>query len=255
MKNFSIIPDASDIKGAMEISTEYGVAFEYNDFTSPDIYNDSEEVNRLIRMYKGLGRDMSRDTMHGAFLGTDIAAIDPFFRNRSQKLLSQSVQIADELGCRGVVFHTGLIGTLRLEYYLDNWLCIAEAFFSKLCEKYPHIEIYLENTFEQEPEIFGRLMERMKTNHNFRLCLDYGHAFLTQTPVSKWCKSFAPYIGHMHLNDNDGCDDLHLVPGQGKIDFLKLKEQLREFDINVQMLLELKGYENARAALEYMKGL
>jgi len=192
--------------------------------------------------------------MHGAFLALDVAAQDSVIRNRSIELYEQSLAIADRLGIKGVVFHTGLLGTLRIKYYLEAWLEATVEFWSEKCRQYPHLTVYMENTFEQEPDIFERLMERMMDVPNFRLCLDYGHAILTPTPIEKWVKVFAPYLGHMHLNDNDLKDDLHLIPGQGRIDFDKWKRLMDENAISTSVLLEINGCENAQAALEYMRG-
>lgn len=253
LEGFSIIPELPDIHAVMELTDKYGVAWEYNDFMQPQVYEDAAELRRRIAAYKALGRCNVKDTMHGAFLGLDIAANDSVIKSRSRELMKGSMDVAAEIGCRGVVFHTGLIGFLRLDYYLDNWLENAEEFYKDLCEKYPETYIYLENSFEQEPDIFVRLMERMKGVNNFKLCFDYGHAALTATSIEKWFEQLHPYIGHMHLNDNDGRDDLHMVPGEGVLDFNRWKQLVEKYDINAQVLLELNGCDRINAALEYMK--
>lgn len=252
--NYSIIPNKNNIEKALEFSEKYGVNFEYNEFTAPETYDNPDEVQKIIEFYKNINRDRSNDTMHGAFLGVDIAAMDPMMRVRSRKLCKQSLEIARSLGIKGVVFHTGLIGTLRVEYYVNNWLDEAVDFFTELCKEFPELFIYMENSFEQEPDVFVRLMERMKDVPNFRLCLDYGHAILTTTDVSEWVKAFAPYLSHMHLNDNDLKDDLHLAVGKGKIDFGEFKylinENIPEYEGSV--LLEMNGYDLAEESIEYL---
>lgn len=250
---YSIIPDYSDIPKTLEISEKYDARFEYNDFCMPFVYENDSEIKKRIEYYVNLNRDRSNDTMHGAFLALDIAARDSVIRNRSIELYEKSLEIADRLGIKGVVFHTGLLGTLRVKYYLNAWLEASVEFWSEKCRQYPNLTIYMENTFEQEPDIFENLMERMMDVPNFKLCLDYGHAILTPTPIEQWCKAFAPYIGHMHLNDNDLRDDLHLVPGQGKIDFDKWKVLMEENHIDTSVLLEIYGCDKALAALEYMR--
>lgn len=253
--NYSIIPNKNNIEGALELSEKYGVNFEYNEFTSPAIYDDMDEIDRIIDFYLKVNRDRSNDTMHGAFLGIDIAAIDPLMRDRSRKLCKQSLEIAKRLGIKGVVFHTGLIGTLRVEYYVNNWLDEATSFFTELCKEFPDQFIYMENSFEQEPDVFVWLMERMKDVSNFRLCLDYGHAILTPTPAREWVEAFAPFLSHIHLNDNDLKDDLHLAVGKGKIDFSEFKFLIEKYikGYNGAVLLEMNGYDMARESIEYLK--
>lgn len=253
--NYMIIPEFSDIQRTLLLTTKYDVCFEYNDFTNPDVYENEQEIERRIQKYKSLGRDMSTDTMHGVFLGIDIAASDPVLQNRCKRLCMQSLDIADRMGVMGVVFHTGLIGQLRLEYYLNHWLEESVDFYSELCGKYPQITIFIENSFEQSPDIFVRLMQRMKDVPNFKICLDYGHAVLTQTPISVWVKELARYVGHVHLNDNDLIDDLHLVPGEGKIDFGEYRRLMNEYKIDVSVLLEVSGNDRIERSILAMKDL
>lgn len=252
---FSIIPDYKDLDNSVAVAENYNAYWEYNDFVYPEVYDDAEEIKKRIDVYTSMDRDRSGDTMHGAFLGLDLAAIDPVLRNRSRELCRQSVSIADRLGIKGVVFHTGLIGGLRLDYYLNNWLEETVIFWTEMCKTYPELTIYIENSFEQEPDIFVRLMDKMKDIHNFKICFDYGHAILTSTPIEKWVESLAPFIGHMHLNDNDLVDDLHMVPGQGKIDFSKWKKLMAQNGIDTSVLIEINGCDRAKMALEYMRKL
>lgn len=252
---YSIIPDFNNMESTIEMINKYYVNLEYNDFCNPDIYDDEAEIEKRVAFYKGLGRDMSQDTMHGAFLGLDLAAADSVIRERSKQLYRQSLEIAKQLGIKGVVFHTGLIGSLRLKDYLLNWLDKSVSFWSDMCSEFSMLNIYIENSFEQEPDILVRFMEAMKDVKNCHICFDYGHAILTPTPIEEWVSKLAPYIGHMHLNDNDLRDDLHLVPGTGKIDFTYWKKLMMDNDIEVPVLLELLGNDNIRKALDYMAGI
>lgn len=252
--NYSIIPEYSEMTETLALTNEYNVNLEYNDFCNPSVYEDDAEIGKRIERYLSLKRDRSKDTMHGAFLALDIAAKDSVIRNRTIELYDKSLMIANRLGIKGVVFHTGLIGTLRLKYYTDSWLEAAEKFWKDRCKKYPKLIVFIENSFEQSPDIFEELMERMVDVPNFKICLDYGHAMITATPIEEWVKKLAPYIGHMHLNDNDLINDLHLVPGTGKIDFDKWYRLMKENEIDTSVLLEINGLENAKAALDFVRG-
>lgn len=250
---YSIIPDIYDMNRSLALASEYKANFEYNDFCDPLVYDNEEEIELRISYYQTINRDRSADTMHGAFLGLDIAAADSIIRCRSMMLYEQSLFIAERLGLKGVVFHTGLIGGLRLESYLDNWIKCSVEFWTQKCKEYENLTIYMENSFEREPDIFIRLMEEMKDVQNFKLCLDYGHAVLTDTPIEEWVRKLSPYIGHMHLNDNDLKDDLHLAPGEGSIDFDQYHKLMTSENINVSTLLEMKDSDKIKKALEYMR--
>ncbi len=253
--NRLIIPELDDLSASAALAKAYGAAFEYNDFYRPAVYGDPDEVTRRIEAYRALPRDRSRDTLHGVFLDIVIASSDPVFRARSRELMAGSLAIAARLGIRGAVFHTGLIASLDYGSYRAGWLKAAEEVFRPLCAAYPDLEVYMENTFERTPAVFVELMERMADVPNFALCLDYAHAALTPTPPAVWVETLAPYIRHIHLNDNDLVRDLHAVPGEGAIDYAEFKHLTERFGVRAPILLELNGLENQKRALDFLNTL
>ena len=140
-----------------------------------------------------------------------------------------------------------------MDYYLKNWLKVNDDFFRHLAEEYPDQEIYMENMFDEAPDIMGKLAEQMRDVKNFGICLDYSHATLTGCPQKEWVEVLAPYVRHMHINDNDLLNDLHQPVGTGKIDWKVFDHLMREQKIDASILVEIKGYENQRKSLEYMK--
>ena len=254
-RKWLIIPDYENVEESVLLAEEYQAAFEYNDFWNPKVYENPEEVKKRIQLYKSLNRSLEEDTLHGVFLDMSIVSKDMLIREYSGKCYRQSMEIANELGVKGVVFHSGLIGNLTVDYYIREWLLQSEAFFRELAILYPDIEIYLENTFEQTPDVLVTLKKRMSDVDRFKLCLDYGHACLSKTDPTEWVLKMAPYIGHMHVNDNDLMNDLHLGVGEGQIDFIRWKQLLEQNGVNTSVLLELNGIEKQRKSLAYMSGL
>ncbi|MBR3683516.1 MAG: sugar phosphate isomerase/epimerase [Lachnospiraceae bacterium] len=253
-RQYLIIPQIDELEQSFALAKEYDAAFEYNDFFDPLVYGQEEEWRKRVEIYKGLPRDRSKDTLHGVFLDIAFTSKDTKIREYSRKLMKQSMSIAEKLGVKGVVFHSGLIGSLNTPAYLNGWLQEAERFYRELAMEFSGTEIYLENTFERSPETLVRLKERMADVDNFFLCLDYGHACLTPTDIQLWVEAFRGKTGHIHLNDNDLVDDLHEVPGEGKIDFIQCKKELGQLE-GVSVLLELTGIEKQKRALTYMKNL
>lgn len=251
--NYSIIPLADDFSGTEEIIREYGANLEYNDFFSPEVYENEEEIERLISFYKSISRDRSGDTLHGAFIGLDISSDDCVVRDRSRALFRKSMQIAARLGVKGVVFHTGLLGGLNLRRFADRWLEKSKGFLRTLAGEFPDIDIYIENTFEQEPYLFEELSKELADVKNFGLCIDYAHASLTKIPAAKWLETLAPYVRHIHINDNDLLNDLHLAVGDGKIDFARFKFLLEKYCPDASVLVEVGGADKAKRSIEYLE--
>lgn len=254
-RQWHIIPEYENIGKSLELAEKYNAVFEYNDFFRAPVFENEEVLEERINFYKGLNRDRSKDTLHGIFLDLCIASQDTTIREYSKKRIAQSMEIGDRLGVKGVIFHTGLIGGLTVEYYINGWVDAAAELFTDLAKKYPHMMIYLENSFEFSPDAFLRLMDRVKDVPNVRVCLDYGHASLTLTPMEDWVRQLAPYIAHMHVNDHDLKSDLHLAPGEGQIDFGYFKELMDKYSVNVSVLLEVNGLERQEKALAYMTTL
>ena len=250
-----IIPDIDRLDDSLKLSWEYNTFFEYNDFFYPAIYQSEGETRRRINIYKSLDRDMSRDTMHGVFLDIAMTSTDEIIRNRSRVLMNNSMEIAANLGVKGVVFHTGINPGLWNRSYLDGWLDTAATWLDKLAKEYSHIDIYIENTFDKEPGVLTSLIDLLSHRKNVKLCLDYGHALLTDTEDEEWVKQMAPYVGHIHLNDHDMKEDLHLAPGKGLIDFERFEDLMEEYEVDAQVLLELNGAQEQLEALKYMTKL
>lgn len=52
----------------------------------------------------------------------------------------------------------------------------------------------------------------------FTGCFDVGHANLTMKDPASFIREAGQYIHHLHLHDNDGHRDLHLMPAFGKLE-------------------------------------
>ena len=169
--------------------------------------------------------------------------------------MNNSMEIAANLGVKGVVFHTGINPGLWNRSYLDGWLDTAATWLDKLAKEYSHIDIYIENTFDKEPGVLTSLTDLLSHRKNVKLCLDYGHALLTDTEDEEWVRQMAPYVGHIHLNDHDMKEDLHLAPGKGLIDFERFEDLMEEYEVDAQVLLELNGAQEQLEALKYMTKL
>lgn len=252
---FEIIPDIFHIEQSMKLEEEYGVKFEYNDFMMPHILDQEQECRNRIEFYKKLDRDCSMDTLHGAFLDVTVHSSDAQIRKVSEKRVYQSMQIAEELGVRGVVFHTGLIPNFRTEFYTRQWLEMNVEFWSKVLKDFPQQEIYMENMFDEEAERSIMLGKALESETRFGLCLDYAHvmAFGRCQDAKSWFCQAVPYVKHMHINDNDLKDDLHLAVGDGQIDWTKLKDLLEEYSAETSVLVEVSDYEGQKKSLEYLR--
>lgn len=263
MSKLYLVPDRKDMERMCGLAAEYGCAFEYNDFYIATVMDDSERQEEIIAGYRayregyvgeaGATNGFSEDTMHGAFLDVTVHSDDPLIRDASMLRVRQSMETAKSMGLKGVVFHTGRLAGFRAAGYLSNWRDRNEAFFREIADRYPAQQIYMENMFDEAPDILAGLAEKMRDVKNFGVCLDYAHAMISRCPGREWIEALGPYIRHIHINDNDLQNDLHLAVGAGRLDWQEFDRLIRQNQIEAPVLVEVSGYEAQRESLRYMK--
>lgn len=250
-----IIPDYDCIEESMQIAGEYQAYFEYNDFFLPNLLDDEVKIKERIDFYKGLDRDRSKDILHGAFLDVTVHSEDEKIRNISEFRVRQSMDIASELGVRGVIFHTNIIPNFKTASYMQNWIDSNEQFWKQILREYPRLEIFMENMFDETPDLLAELAEKMKEESRFGVCLDYAHAlaFGEEERIEDWTEKLLPFTHHMHINDNNLKDDLHQAVGEGKINWSQYDDFMRSLRMTCSVLIEVRGAAKQRASLEFMK--
>ena len=253
MSKLYLVPDRTDLERVCGLAEEYGCAFEYNEFYMPETMDDPGKQEEIIAGYGKYKKDFSVDTMHGAFLDVTIHSDDPLIRDASMLRIRQSMETAKRMGLRGAVFHTGRLAGFRVENYLKNWCDRNVAFFTEIARQYPEQQIFMENMFDEAPDIMAGMAEKMRDVGNFGVCLDYAHAMLSGRSGQEWIETLAPYIRHIHINDNDLENDLHLAVGAGKINWQEFDRLIRQYQINASVLVEVSGYQAQKESLEYMK--
>lgn len=262
MSKLYLVPDRKDMERMCALEAAYGCAFEYNDFYIADMLDGLQRQEEAIADYRRCRKlfskkqfvlhEFSMDTMHGAFLDVTVHSDDPRIRDVSMLRVRQSMEIAKQMGLKGVVFHTGRLAGFRAPDYLRNWRDRNVAFFTEIAKQYPAQQIYMENMFDEAPDILAGLAEEMKDVENFGICLDYAHAMISGCSGQEWIETLAPYIRHIHINDNDLHNDLHLAVGAGQLDWQEFDRLIRQYRVEASVLVEVCGYEAQCESLRYM---
>lgn len=192
------------------------------------------------------------------------------------ELIKNRVELAHVLGATEIVLHMYLpyqdfaeVPGAKEAFY--------EAVYRSLDELQPfcrekNVRICIENLFEAPGELqieqFGRLFERYPADF-LGLCLDTGHANLVwgNDLVKEVVERFGDRLYSIHMHDNKGwgdepgCNDAHLLPGEGSIDWKALMAALRKTAYEEPWVLEVckpAGEDDgaylrrAKAAAEWM---
>lgn len=255
--NLLIIPERDKLDAYIELADKYGVGFEYNDFFIPSVLDSDEELESVIKTYCSANGMPKYCTSHGAFLDVTIFSDDSRIFDASDYRVEQSLSIAERLGAKGVVFHTNYIPNFIIDSYRTGWVEKNVSYWSDKLDRHRNIDIYIENMFDTDCELLAELGERMKDREHFGICFDYAHAqvFGDENEIDVWVKKLSPYVKHMHINDNDFRQDLHLAVGTGKTDWCKFRDYYERYFSNASVLIEVRGMDKIINSLDYLSKL
>lgn len=79
----------------------------------------------------------------------------------------------------------------------------------------------------------------------FGFCIDTGHLNLAGGNPAETIKLYGDRLLAVHLHDNHGLTDEHLLPGKGNIDFQAIKTALKENFFDGVYNFELKEFNPA----------
>ncbi len=252
MRNILTVSYCSDIDGYKKISEEYGTAFEVNDFCSPRVLDDAGAIQEIINAYTGIHIPPG-STMHGAFYDVLIHSEDGRIACTGKYRMKQSMDIARRLGVKGVVFHTGYNPGVPGKAYRDRVVNEFSEYMGELLREYPDVNIYIENMFEQDAELLVGMSERLSQYENYGICFDYAHAVVYGRDTDRMAVMLAPYVRHIHINDNNLEEDLHLAVGSGKMDWNRFCGYCNGIFKEADILVEVAGAEEQVRSLEYMR--
>lgn len=167
-------------------------------------------------------------TLHAPFMDLSPGSTDPAVRALTKQRFEQTLRVMEVLNPKTVVCHAGY-DLKRYGFIEDIWIENCLEIWSWLAVRIRDggARLMLENVFEHDPMVLVRLMESLH-HLNVGFCLDTGHhAAFARTPLALWLKDLGPYLGQLHLHDNQGLRDDHSALGKGIVDFRMLFESLK----------------------------
>lgn len=168
-------------------------------------------------------------TLHAPYNGFYPGSSKKRIRKFSHSLAEKSLQLAEKLMARRIVFHPGLSygsGAKEQQLWLENCADFWPEFIARA--KTIDTLICIENIYETTPEIFIRLLNELDSPHIGHV-FDIGHwNMFGTTRLLDWLQHTAPYLRHLHLHDNHGERDEHLAIGRGYVPFSELFDWLKK---------------------------
>ena len=249
-----LIPEPDDLDRSELVADKWGAAFEYNDFFDPQLLDDRDALKSRIDMYIPHAEKKIGDNLHGVFYDICLNSYDNSIRKISEERVNTSMEIASELHCDKVIFHTNNIPGFISDFYVNAWVKKNAAYYRKICSRYPQMTVCVENMFDFEPDLLLLLAKEMADVDNFGVCFDVAHINVHGKKSEDWVRLLAPYIRHLHINDNDGKADLHMPVGNGTIDWREFFDTLEKYGVNAGMLVEVRRLDDFERSMQYLIG-
>jgi len=224
-------------------------------FSPPHLdYRDQQAAREAALRIDGLG--MEAYSFHAPF-GPDIDISSPDLARREHALdeILRAVDSAATLGVHYFVIHPGPENAdipSREERILriENVCAVIDRVAARCGEA--GIQCVLENKlphllFGQSADLLWILASLEGTRVG--ACLDTGHAFLAGD-LQPLVVKMAPYLRLLHVHDNKGHGDDHLPPGDGRIDWSALLQELNAIRFHGAFILELAGGDDAEQIMD-----
>ena len=262
-KIFICIGSANSFDAILEYAKEHRYNLEVSNkiFCEPRILDTNwrelvKDYQQKLHGFKGA------ISVHGAYGDPVIDVIhseDKKVREVSRQKIFQSIEIVRELKAKRVVFHGDFNPLVRGERYKPNWIERDVIFWSEVVEKYPSIEVVLENTMEPRPEIFRTVLDEVNSSR-LKICLDIGHVSVwAEVPVEEWIAVFEEWIAvlgedirSIHTHDSSGYVD-HLIPGKGAINWQEFSDLIAKYQIDPDIVFEVNPLETTIQSLKYFR--
>jgi sugar phosphate isomerase/epimerase len=186
-----------------------------------EMRNIKAEIKNAMDSY-----DM-RFTVHAPFSDLNLASLNPRIRKSAIDQVREAIKISSELGIDVITIHPGYKSPLGVyfeeKFQETNKESIKE--LDKIGQEF-NMTLALENM----PKMWISLchdanqMMELVNETGIKLCFDLGHANISGTiqEIMELKEDFA----NIHIHDNHGDRDYHLVLGEGNIDIPGILKQL-----------------------------
>lgn len=199
---------------------------------------------------------------------TNLNLSDPTRFEHAISATLKTVEFCRELSCPTITLHISASPGVKSRVALQQAKqCAIDALITILdYAKKHHVEILLENLVPHSKHLrlgadIDDLIEIIDVldTHNVGICIDTGHSLLNKQNPSNDIRKAGRWLKALHINDNNGVEDLHMVPGRGIIQWPQVYQALQDIHYKGVFLLEIEGRDpieqTIQSAIKYSNDL
>ena len=219
---------------ASKIARKYGLGIEIAEYCTA--WNMDDEFTATDASVQVKLDGIERKVLHAPFNELFPCAIDRKARALAAERYRQAIELAKRYGSPKVIIHGGYNPWI----YYPVWYVEQSIFFWKeFLKEDPGVEIVLENVLETDPQWLLDIVKGVD-DPRLKLCLDIGHVnAYSKISVMDWLESWAPYLSHFHVHNNDGSRDQHNALDDGTIPMKEFLLRAEELCPNATFTFEL----------------
>lgn len=240
-KNVYISTTAPD---ASQLAVQYGLGIEIAEYCTA--WNMDDEFTATNASVQVKLDGIERKVLHAPFNELFPCAIDKKARVLAADRYRQAIDLAKTYGATKVIIHGGYNPWI---YYPVWYVEQSILFWKGFLEDDPGVEIVLENVLETDPQWLLDIVKGVD-DPRLKLCLDIGHVnAYSKIPLVDWLESWAPYLSHFHIHNNDTSWDTHNPLMDGTIYMKEFLENAFRLCPHATFTLELM---DAEASVKWM---
>jgi sugar phosphate isomerase/epimerase len=169
-------------------------------------------------------------TVHAPFSDLNIASLNPRIRENSLEQITEAIRISSELGIKLVTIHPGHKSPLGA-YFGDRFRETNKKSLKVLDKAQEEYGVVL--ALENMPKMWISLchnaeqMRELLQGTDLKICFDFGHANISGAIDE--LMELKDSLANLHVHDNCGDHDYHLVLGEGNIDWAPALKKLQNY--------------------------
>jgi len=226
---FTRMKNDVDIVPFLKAASDLGIKYiEYSDTNYPSL-NECDDTK--LRKVKDIAED------HGINIisvhippSHDMGSLDKYQRINALQNIKRNILNASAMGAEYAVLHLPYIEDKAVSGHDTIKNCFLESLSEMLAEaKMRQIMVLLENTIGTwcgNIDTIGNIVRN--SGQNIGLCLDIGHCLIEKYDPANAISENIDILKYMHVHDNNGSRDLHLLPGEGIAPWEKILDVLRK---------------------------
>lgn len=237
-----------------KIAKQYQMGLELAEFCISE--NLEEKYCEVLPHFEYNRNSVDAVVLHAPYNELYPHAIDKAASELAYRRYQQIWEICKKYQIPKIIIHGNYVPSL----YFPEWFKARNIEFWKrfLSEQKENITVCIENVMEPTPDLITDIIKVVDSSR-LRMCLDVGHANLTDIKPEIWLRECAECISHYHIHNNYGPGgygkasqaDLHLGLGKGIID-MKAMLMLAE-ELTPSATASVESYETEESAA-WLKG-